>query len=67
MRCHAAEELLDRRVLRAAQFCAKASEMSATLPDIPSFYAGQSIFLTGGTGYLGKVCAADITMSVVVF
>ena len=26
--------------------------------DIPSFYAGQSIFLTGGTGFLGKVGGA---------
>lgn len=27
-----------------------------TYLSVPQFYAGRSVFITGGTGFMGKVC-----------
>ena len=37
--------------------------MTDTEAQIPLFYAGQSVLLTGGTGFVGKVCG--MTASVI--
>lgn len=33
---------------------------------IPQFYAGRSVFITGGTGFMGKVCNSKINKIIVI-
>lgn len=37
--------------------------MDTYLPRIPEFYAGKSIFITGGTGFLGKTLIEKLLRS----
>jgi alcohol-forming fatty acyl-CoA reductase len=39
------------------------SEFSRNLPSIPQFYAGQEIFITGGSGFMGKVLIEKLLRS----
>ncbi len=51
-----------------AQTLAQLAAMDYSQSEIASFYAGRSVFLTGGTGFLGKVrcwaCWQIITLDI---